>query len=247
MKKKDALLKKLSQSLDQRPAAPSNPANPASPTAARAHVSTPAAQPNPANAPDASRKSSAAATATAKTPATSAAPSAHPAGSASSTTANVSSLPPRRAAADQIVSRAVPWTMGAGLIPIPLADAALVIALQLKLLRELSALYDRPFAENRAKSVVAALVGGVLPVAVASSSTAMFLKLLPGVGTLVGAATFSVIAGATTLAIGKVFIAHFETGGSLLDADVAQLQESFAYRYAEAREHCLQFAQTLKP
>jgi uncharacterized protein (DUF697 family) len=75
----------------------------------------------------------------------------------------------------------------------------------------------------------------------------MFLKFFPGVGTLLGAATFSVAAGATTLAIGKVFVAHFETGGSLLDVDAEQLRASFAYRYEEARQHCAQFAQTLKP
>ena len=137
--------------------------------------------------------------------------------------------------------------MGVGLIPIPLIDCAAVMALQLKLLRELSDLYKKPFAETQAKAVIASLIGGILPTALVGGSAAAFLKFLPGPGTLLGAAAVSAASGASTLAIGKVFIAHFETGGSLLDVDTAQLQDSFAYRYAEARQEVAQFAHALKP
>lgn len=220
MKKKDALLKKLGQSLE-RPAASPSPRKTAAGPAPRADASK--AHPGP-DAPSATLPSPPVAT----PPLPAATPSL-------------------REQADVLVARAVPWSMGVGLIPIPLVDCAAVTALQLKLLRQLSELYKRPFAETQAKAVVAALIGGLLPTAIAGGSAAAFLKFFPGAGTLLGAAAVSVTSGASTLAIGKVFIAHFESGGSLLDVDAAQLQASFAFRYAEARQHVTQIATALKP
>ena len=218
MKKKDALLKKLGQSLEQPTPAPRKTATPAPPRTSKSASAPVTPPPPPSDTP----------------------PSDTPPPTSTAT-------PSLREQADVLVARAVPWSMGVGLIPIPLVDCAAVMALQLKLLRDLSHLYKKPFAETQAKAVIASLIGGILPTALAGGSTATFLKFFPGAGSLLGAAAVSAASGASTLAIGKVFIAHFETGGSLLDVDTAQLQDSFAYRYAEARQHVTQFAHALKP
>lgn len=225
MKKKDALLKKLGQSLEQPAASPP----PARKTAAAAKPRVSKEKSADSDAPPAATSSS--------PPPTAAKPRPTPA----------TTTPSLRDQADVLVARAVPWSMGVGLIPIPLVDCAAVMALQLKLLRQLSELYKKPFAETQAKAVIASLIGGILPTAIAGGSAATFLKFFPGAGSLLGAATVSAASGASTLAIGKVFIAHFETGGSLLDVNPAQLQDSFAFRYAEARQHVTQFATALKP
>lgn len=220
MKKKDTLLKKLGQSLEPPAASPPPPRKPAGAATSRAGKTAVDSETPPTTPPPP--------------------PSVTPPATSAAT-------PSLRDQADVLVARAVPWSMGVGLIPIPLIDCAAVMALQLKLLRQLSELYKKPFAETQAKAVVASLIGGLLPAAVAGGSAGSFLKFFPGPGSLLGAAAVAATSGASTLAIGKVFIAHFETGGSLLDVDTAQLQDSFAYRYAEARQEVTQFAQALKP
>lgn len=222
MKKKDALLKKLGQSLE-RPAESPPPTARKTTAAATSRVSQTSAE---RDAPPAATPP----------PPRAATPLPAPAASAS-----------LRDEAEILVARAVPWAMAVGLIPIPVVDVAAVMALQLKLLRALSTLYKKPFAETQAKAVVASLIGGLLPTALVGGSAGAFMKFFPGAGTLLGSAAVSATSGASTLAIGKVFIAHFETGGSLLDVDRAKLQDSFAYRYAEAREQVTQFATALKP
>jgi uncharacterized protein (DUF697 family) len=250
MKKKDALLRKLGQSLE-KPAAASAPiapaasakANPAASAAPRAKPS--ASTSTPHREPTAAASSPVAPTASSSSSSSTAAKAApaSPTASASST----ASPHPLHERAEIIVARAVPWSMGAGLIPVPLADSAAVVALQIKLLRELCELYSKPFADHQARAILASLAGGALPAAIAGASLGMFLKFVPGIGTLLGIATFSATAGATTLAVGKIFIAHFETGGSLFDVDRARLQESFSYRYTEARRHWDEVADALKP
>ena len=51
----------------------------------------------------------------------------------------------------------LPWAMGAGLIPLPLVDLATITGIQLKMIAKISRVYGVPFAENRAKSIIAAL------------------------------------------------------------------------------------------
>jgi hypothetical protein len=43
----------------------------------------------------------------------------------------------------------------------------------------------------------------------------------------------SIIGGASTYALGKVFIQHFESGGTFLDFDPEKVKEHFATLYKE--------------
>lgn len=118
--------------------------------------------------------------------------------------------------ATKLVDRFSLWSGAAGLIPIPLADTAAVGALQFQMLRRLSDIYGVPFSENFGKSIIASLAGVAIPASTASSAGSA-LKSLPAVGTAIGALTMSAVSASATYLIGRMFVQHFASGGTLLD------------------------------
>lgn len=130
--------------------------------------------------------------------------------------------------ASQVVDRFTLWSGAAGLVPIPILDVAAVGGIQLLMLRRLAEIYGVPFSENRGKSVIASVAGSVLPASTATSSAmtvGSLMKGLPGVGWAVGALTMPVFSAGATWVIGKVFIQHFASGGTLLDFNPPDYRE----------------------
>jgi uncharacterized protein (DUF697 family) len=130
--------------------------------------------------------------------------------------------------ASQVVDRFTLWSGAAGLLPIPLVDVVAVGGVQLLMLRRLSEIYGVPFSENRGKSVIASLAGSVLPASTATTSAmtmGSLIKGLPGIGWTVGALTMPVFSAGATWVIGKVFIQHFASGGTLLDFNPPDYRE----------------------
>ena len=126
----------------------------------------------------------------------------------------------REEAASQLVDRYSVWSGAAGLIPVPLVDLVAVAGVQLQMLRQLSEIYGIPFSDNRGKSIIASLAGAIIPASTATT-TAMtvgsLIKGIPVIGTTIGALTMPVYAACATFVIGKVFMKHFGSGGTLLD------------------------------
>ena len=118
--------------------------------------------------------------------------------------------------ASKLVDRFAIWSGVAGLIPVPIVDAVAVGGLQLQMLRRISQIYDVPFSENRGKAVIAALAGAMVP-ATSGIGAASVLKAVPVFGTIVGSFVMPVLSAGATYAIGKAFIQHFASGGTLLD------------------------------
>jgi uncharacterized protein (DUF697 family) len=145
------------------------------------------------------------------------------------TTANANSVM-RDAVRDELASKLVDrftlWSGAAGLIPVPIVDVVAVAGLQIQMLRRLSEIYDVPFSENRGKSIVASIVGSLIP----ASSSAMTLGLVstlksfPGVGTAI-ALLMPGFSGYATWVIGKVFTKHLTSGGTLLDFNPRDYRE----------------------
>ena len=134
----------------------------------------------------------------------------------------------RDEAASKLVDRFSLWSGAAGLIPLPIVDIVAVGGVQLEMLRRLSDIYGVPFVENRGKSLIASLAGSVLPASTATT-TAMgitsALKSIPGIGTAISAFTMLVFSAGATYVIGKVFIQHFASGGTLLDFNPPDYRE----------------------
>jgi uncharacterized protein (DUF697 family) len=130
--------------------------------------------------------------------------------------------------ASQLVDRFSLWSGAAGLVPVPLIDIAAVAGVQLQMLRRLSEIYGVPFTDNRGKSIIASLAGSVLPASTATSTAITFGSLVKGVplvGTTIGALTMPALAIGATYVIGKVFIQHFASGGTLLDFNPPDYRE----------------------
>jgi uncharacterized protein (DUF697 family) len=122
--------------------------------------------------------------------------------------------------AAQTVGKYAAWTAAAGVLPLPLLDTVAVGGLQLQMLRRLAEIYSTPFNENLGKSILASLVGAILPASVASTASFGVLSLLKGfpvVGGTLAAVTLPALSAGSTYAIGRVFIQHFASGGTLLD------------------------------
>jgi uncharacterized protein (DUF697 family) len=219
MKKSAKLLAKLDQSLAPAEKAPS------------AASSAPPAPPKPRKSR--AKKSAAAPkkTKTAPPPAASAPPPPTPV-SAPPATGPVSG---RTAKAHELVDHHLGLSLGAGMLPIPLFDVVAISGIQLKLIADLSRLYEVPFARHRAEAIVFSLGSGIGSLSFATSIVGSMLKTLPGAGSLIGAATLPVTASALTYAVGHVFIKHFESGGTLLNFDSKIAQREFERLVAEGR------------
>ena len=129
----------------------------------------------------------------------------------------------------------LPWAMGAGLIPLPLIDLATITGIQLKMIAKISKVYGVPFADNRAKSIIASLLGSVGSSSIAVGTFGSLVKSVPGFGAWLGAATMPVASGAFTYAIGKVFIQHFESGGTFLSLDASSAKSYFQEMVKEGK------------
>lgn len=137
----------------------------------------------------------------------------------------------KRQKAETIIKNHMVWSMGAGLIPVPIADFFAVSAIQLDMVRQIAKLYDLDFTETAGKASITALTGSGL-----ARMGARAVKFIPGVGTVLGGITMSVLSGASTYATGQVFIRHFETGGTFLDFDPARLKKYYNEQFEKGKK-----------
>ena len=126
--------------------------------------------------------------------------------------------------ATKLVDRFALWAGVAGLIPVPGVDVVAVWGLQLQMLRRLSQIYGVAFSENRGKALIASLAGSMIP-ATSGMGAASVLKSVPVVGTIISGFVMPTLSAGATYAIGKVFIQHFKSGGTLLDFNPPDYRE----------------------
>jgi uncharacterized protein (DUF697 family) len=130
----------------------------------------------------------------------------------------------REEMASKLVDRFALWSGVAGLIPVPIVDAVAVGGLQLQMVRRISQIYDVGFSENRGKALIASIVGSMIPTT-SGIGAASVLKAVPIIGTLAGGFVMPVLSAGASYAIGKAFIQHFATGGTLLDFNPPDYRE----------------------
>jgi len=130
----------------------------------------------------------------------------------------------RNEVASKLVDRFAIWSGVAGLLPLPLVDTIAVGGLQLQMLRRISKIYGVAFSENGGKAVLASIAGSMIP-ATSGIGAASVLKAVPIFGTIVSGFVMPVLSAGATYAIGKAFIQHFETGGTLLDFNPPDYRE----------------------
>ena len=133
----------------------------------------------------------------------------------------------RQQRAEDIVRRHSLWALGTGAIVIPMLDSAVAAAVQLKMLKSLSDLYGVKFSEDLAKKVVSSLVMGV--------------------GAVLGALSAPLMASAFAHALGRVYLIHLESGGTLLDFDPKAMQERFQDEFEKSKQQAAQWLKKEKP
>jgi uncharacterized protein (DUF697 family) len=146
-------------------------------------------------------------------------------------------------AALEIVRHYVWWSLGAGLVPVPFLDMIVIAGIQLKMISEISKVYGVEFSASRGQAIVGSLIGAVFPEFMATV-VATFLKTVPG-GIAGGTMVF--FSGAAAWALGKVFIQHFESGGTFLNFEPGQAREYFKEQFAEGRKIASTMSSERKP
>lgn len=133
--------------------------------------------------------------------------------------------------AQSIVKSHVMYSLGAGLVPIPLLDIAAVSVVQLDMLKQLAKLYGKDFKESAGKGWISAISGSMM-----ARMGASLVKGIPGIGSILGGVTMSVLSGASTYAIGQVFIWHFGSGGDFMNFNFEKAKEIYEREFEKGKK-----------
>lgn len=132
----------------------------------------------------------------------------------------------------RIVSRAVKWSAAAAVVPVPYLDLVALGTVQVRMVRELARAYGLDADSEMLKTAVSALLGTLAPAVISGGLLGSALKLVPVGGTILGSVGLAAFGSAATYAIGKIFVTHFEKGGTLnsfsAEAVEADLKKEFA-------------------
>lgn len=128
--------------------------------------------------------------------------------------------------ANKIIRFRTLMASGIGFLPFPILDAAGILSIQLWMIRDIAKVYDVPFRKNVARSIITSLIGNI--------GTVGIIKLIPGIN-LLGSGAMAATAGASTYALGKVFIQHFDQGGTLLSFDPIKSRAYFQQVFEEGK------------
>lgn len=108
--------------------------------------------------------------------------------------------------AENAVAVAVAATAVTGAVPIPFADAPMMIAEQVALMGSICAIYGIDVGKDGLKMLATSAIGAGGATIVGKTIASNLFKLIPGAGTVVGGAISAGTAGVVTLAMGKAFI-----------------------------------------
>jgi uncharacterized protein (DUF697 family) len=137
------------------------------------------------------------------------------------------STPEERALeAQNIIKNHMMVALGFGVVPVPIVDLIGLTGTQLSMLKSLSDLYGQKFTKDWGKKSIASLLGGGLSIPVAMGLSSL-IKSIPILGQTAGAISMATTGASVTYAIGKVFVQHFESGGTFLTFDPVKVREHF--------------------
>jgi uncharacterized protein (DUF697 family) len=120
------------------------------------------------------------------------------------------------------------------LIPFVAVDFAAIAGVEYKMLGSLANVYGVEFDSDRARAIVAALMGAYASKRLGLGFGSSMLKSVPVVGTMIGTVSVPICAAGLTWAIGRVFMQHFASGGTFLSFDPEKVRSHFASAAAAA-------------
>lgn len=141
----------------------------------------------------------------------------------------------RAEAANALIRKYAVYGMGCGLIPSPVIDMVAMTAVEVQMIRDLSAAYNFNFPGKLvASKIVLSLLGSITPIYFARRFQNS-VKIIPGFGYWLSAGLLAIANGASVYAVGKVFQRHFESGGIFLSAGNAVIRRFFRQSYEDGK------------
>lgn len=137
-------------------------------------------------------------------------------------------------ASSQIISSAVKWSAATSLIPVPVLDLAALAAVQVKMVSDLCRQYGHSFSEEAVRGVISVLLGAIVPNGLATYTTAALARGVPVVGVVVNILTLGGFSAASTYAVGKILVGHFEGGGTFQNFSPEAVRGDLAREFANA-------------
>jgi uncharacterized protein (DUF697 family) len=153
--------------------------------------------------------------------------------------------PSREDQAEAVIKKHMLLAMAGGAIPVPILDLAAVTAVQLDMLKGLAQVYDVPFDAGSARAFVTSLtstLAGNLVARIGASA----LKIIPGVGSLLGGVAQVVVTGASTYAVGNLFRRIFRDGERLESISVDLVREETRAYYEKGVDLARSLKDTLR-
>lgn len=114
-------------------------------------------------------------------------------------------------------------SVAAGVLPIPLLDIGILGGIQLRMVRKLAEHYDVEFSEQRTR----AILGSLVSVGLAGTAGSVLRMLVPGAAKALFGLGSLAVGPATTYAVGRVFIKHFESGGTIWTFDATRAKKDY--------------------
>jgi uncharacterized protein (DUF697 family) len=137
--------------------------------------------------------------------------------------------------AGSVVNKSMLCSAALGIVPISLINWVGLTAIQVVMLKKLGNMYGVPFRQDVVKKLVGVLVAGATPT-LPSAALAMALGRIPVIGAPLRFCTLPVVSAAFTYALGKVFVQHFESGGTFLSFDPTAVKAYFAAEFKKGTQ-----------
>src|SRR6185295_17241741 len=135
----------------------------------------------------------------------------------------------REAGAMKIVHKYMVYSAGAALIPVAIVDVTVLAGIHVSLNKQLCDYYEVEFSEHTARNVLIAILASLIPGSLSSLATRKTLALLPLTTYVFGMFGMSAFSAFVSFGLGKIFIRHFESGGTLRDFDVKHIKGVFSH------------------
>ncbi len=141
---------------------------------------------------------------------------------------------PRVAVARRIVNAYVVGNMAGTVIqiPVPLLDLAVSAGFQLAMLHALADTFGVPFEKTWVVASLGSLISSAVPSAAAHLVAGSLMRVIP-VGAVINFGVQAGLIGASTYALGQVFIQHFSRGGTFRDFAQRGADAHYARHFAD--------------
>lgn len=135
-----------------------------------------------------------------------------------------------------IIVSSMKWAAAAAIIPVPYLDLVGLAAVQLNMVKDITKAYGQPAESEVIRGLITALIGTLAPVSASGALVGSALKTIPGAGSVLGSVSVAAFGSAATYAVGKVFVRHFEKGGSIKDFHPEAVKEELKKDFAKAKK-----------